>query len=389
MGDARGDEPHGSHFRWLQLWVEYDHRVGIQEVIGAVLSAAEKLKASSAANEANTKALLIEPMLQSLGWTLADLDAVEREVKVFEGTFLDYALKVSSVPRVYVEAKGVGENLTDKKFVAQTVNYANNDGVIWCVLTNGLRYRVFKTNEPVAMDQKLLFEVDLTDSSEPASEQARLLRLLSRESVEGGDLTAFGDRVFTDTRVRRALSELASDPPAAFAQLLTERMGHPTVSPDALHRSLVRVLDGSVAPGAKAPTPLSPTKMPVGPAGPPKGQEYGLEHHLGNKSSLIRELWEAVDDYANSLGGDVSRRVRKQYIGYFRGKRSFFTTEIQKGRVLIYLALTPETAQPWNPEVMRDASNIGHFGMGDIEYSLVTVDQLDEARALIASAYGQ
>ena len=57
--------------------------------------------------------------------------------------------------------------------------------------------------------------------------------------------------------------------------------------------------------------------------------------------------------------------------------------------MLIYLALTPETAQPWNPEVMRDASNIGHFGMGDIEYSLVTVDQLDEVRALIASAYSR
>jgi hypothetical protein len=39
-------------------------------------------------NEANTKALLIEPLIASLGWDPVDLDAVEREVKVFEGTFL-------------------------------------------------------------------------------------------------------------------------------------------------------------------------------------------------------------------------------------------------------------------------------------------------------------
>ena len=126
----------------------------------------------------------------------------------------------------------------------------------------------------------------------------------------------------------------------------------------------------------------------MGPAGPPKGQEYDLEHHLGNKSSLVREMWEAVDTFADSLGSDVTRRVRKQYIGYFRGKRSFFTTELQKGRVLIYLNLSADTARPWNDDVMRDVTDIGHFGMGDIEYSLVTLEQLDEARALISRAYG-
>jgi len=135
--------------------------MGIPEVITATLATADKLKVSTAGNEANTKALLIEPLLQALGWDFGDLDAVEREVKVFEGTFLDYALKVPGMTGIYVEAKGIAENITDKKFVAQTVNYANNDGIIWCVLTNGVRYRVFKTNEPVTMDKKLLFEVDL------------------------------------------------------------------------------------------------------------------------------------------------------------------------------------------------------------------------------------
>ena len=50
-------------------------------------------------------------------------------------------------------------NLNDKKFVAQTINYANNDGVLWCVLANGLGYRVYKTNEPVAMEQKMLLKL--------------------------------------------------------------------------------------------------------------------------------------------------------------------------------------------------------------------------------------
>ena len=360
--------------------------MALSDTIGAILATAQKLKATTAGNEANTKALLIEPLMAALGWDLGDIDSVEREVKVFDGTYLDYALKVAPVPRIYVEAKGISENIGDKKFIAQTINYANNDGVLWCVLTNGVRYNVYKTNEPVSMDQKLLFEVDLTDESEPRSQKAQLLRLLSRSSVEDGSLDKFGDRVFTDTRVRKALAELAANPPDPFLSAVRGKLGHPIVPADALRRSLARVLDATETPG---PEPNQPPKKIVGPPQPPKGSEYNLEHHLGNKSVLIRELWEDLDKYSFSLGGDVSRRSRKQYIGYFRGKRSFFTIELQKGRVLIYLSLTKEIAQPWNGDVMRDTSNVGHFGMGDVEYSLATVDQLDEVRKLISLAYDQ
>ena len=239
--------------------------MALPETIGTVLVTALKLKSSHAGNEANTKALLIEPLVSALGWDLSDIDTVGREVKVFDGTFLDYALKVDSVPRVYLEAKGISENLDDKKFMSQTINYANNDGVLWCVLTNGLRYRVYKTNEPVAMDQKLLFEVDLADDSEPRSQKAKVLGLISRIAVEDGSLDAFGDRVFTDTRVRKALAELAAAPPESFLSAVTDKLGHPVVPPGALHRSLARVLDASVPSAPMGPTPLGQSRRSAHP----------------------------------------------------------------------------------------------------------------------------
>jgi predicted transport protein len=54
---------------------------------------------------------------------------------------------------------------------------------------------------------------------------------------------------------------------------------------------------------------------------------------------------------------------------------------------LAYLALDPTAVETWDDDVMRNARNIGHFGMGDTEYSLRTVDQLDELKALIQTAY--
>src|SRR4051794_41105872 len=181
-------------------------------------------------------------MIAALGWDPVDLDVVEREVKVYEGTYLDYALKIDGAARLYVEAKGLNENLDDKKFIAQTVNYANNDGVVWCVLTNGSRVRVYKTNEPVAMDRKLLFEVDVADAFETHGDKAKLLRLISREAVLGGELDRFGERVFTDGRVRQALADLAADPPAAFLDAVATRLGHPGVPIEALRRSLARIV---------------------------------------------------------------------------------------------------------------------------------------------------
>jgi predicted transport protein len=297
---------------------------------------------------------------------------------------------VDGAPRLYVEAKGLNDNLVDMKFIAQTVNYANNDGVVWCVLTNGARVRVYKTNEPVAMDRKLLFEVDLIDSAETAGDKAKQLRLISRQAVHDGDLDRFGERVFTDGRVRQALANLASDPPPAVLNAISTRLGHPGVAVDALKRSLARILDAptpaTTAPGAST-VAVKSTAPPPGPPAPPKGTEYDLDHHLGNKSALIRELFEELNAFGTSLGGDVTRRIRKMYVGYFRGKRSFFTVELQHQRVLIYLALDPSTVQPWNDDVMRDAQNFGHYGMGDTEYSLRNVEQLDELKALIQTAY--
>lgn len=363
--------------------------MSLEGAISKLVATATVLKASGAANEANTKALLIEPLIAALGWDPSDLAFVDREVKVFDGTFLDYALKLDGAPRLYVEAKGINENLGDAKFIAQTVNYANNDGVLWCVLTNGTRVAVYKTNEPVAMDRKLLFEVDLANDSESVADKAKLVRLISRDAVQDGELDRFGERVFTDGRVRKALAQLASDPPEPFLRDLVERLGHPQVPTESLRRSLARILDApeSAVGISAAPAPGGLSKSPAGPPSPPKGQEYDLAHHLGNKSALIEQLFEELNAFASALGGDVTRRIRKQYIAYFRGKRSFFTVELQHQRVLVYLSLDPASAKPWNAEAMRNATEIGHFGMGDTEYSLRTVDQLDEVKDLIQAAY--
>lgn len=321
-----------------------------------LLATATKLK-SSAGNEANTKALLIEPLLASLGWNPADLDQVEREYRVFDGTLLDYALKIEGQPRLFLEAKAIGSNLDDKAFIAQTVNYANNAGVLWCVLTNGIAYRVYKTNEPVGMEEKLLFEADISEAGTgAASEVAKALQLIGFKSLLDGQLEGWGERVFVDKRVRKALSSLAQKPPPALTQVVADSLGKPTISPERLQESLARILD--VADGGATPVPDSGAKAAAkspasGKAPPARNKEYALDHHLGGKPAAIVDLFEQFDEFVRSLGANVSRRVRKQYVGYFSGKRSFCTIELQRQRAIVYLNLDPTKTTPWNEQWSR------------------------------------
>ncbi len=87
---------------------------------------------------------------------------------------------------------------------------------------------------PVAMDQKLLFEVDLADVADGGVAPAKPLRLLSRASLVNGELDLWGERVFTDARVRKVLSQLAADPPRGFLNAIEQAVGTPAVPRDRL-----------------------------------------------------------------------------------------------------------------------------------------------------------
>ncbi len=93
--------------------------------------------------EQNTKAALIDPLLSALGWEVEDIDEVSREYKRKpQDNPVDYALFMLRSPRLFVEAKDLGKDLSDRKWISQILGYATVVGVEWCVLTNGDEYRL-------------------------------------------------------------------------------------------------------------------------------------------------------------------------------------------------------------------------------------------------------
>src|SRR6266545_410653 len=156
--------------------------------------------------ESNTKAGLIEPVIAALGWDVLDPDEVHREYRRRPADNpVDYALLLSRTPRLFIEAKGLGENIDDPKWANQTISYAAVAGVEWVALTDGAEWRLYNAHAPVPVEQKLFRAVRLTGDVDGAFE---LLTLLSKDNLRDNRIQELWRGFFVDRQVSAALAEL-------------------------------------------------------------------------------------------------------------------------------------------------------------------------------------
>src|SRR5918998_3007298 len=188
--------------------------------------------------EQNTKAALIDPLLAALGWDVEDIDEVSREYRrKSQDKPVDYALFMLRSPRLFVEAKGLERELTDRKWISQMLGYATVVGVEWCVLTNGDEYRLYNAHAPVDVEQKLFRVVRLSDLDQ---EEYTLdtLELLSKEKMGDNLLNVLWKAHFIDRHVSQALGELLQNDDAGLIRLIRKKT--PELTPSDIRESLKR-----------------------------------------------------------------------------------------------------------------------------------------------------
>lgn len=189
--------------------------------------------------EENTKAGLIEPILEALGWDIRDPDEVHREYRRLPGDSpVDYALLLLRTPRLFVEAKGVGENLDDPKWAIQTITYATAAGVEWVVLTNGAEWRIYNAHAPVPIERKLFRTARLDDDLDSVMYS---LSLLGKEHMGENRLAELWRAQFVDRQVHDVLRELFNpgEPAKELVSLVRKRVD--TLALHDVRTSLARV----------------------------------------------------------------------------------------------------------------------------------------------------
>ena len=200
---------------------------GLPECIKEIQNRLEKYSRSSL-KEAQTRLIFIDPMLKALGWDVSNPDEVDVEHATVDGKAVDYALRIHGRVVLLIEAKSLGDPLTDVKAITQVIGYASNEGVDWCVLTNGMTYKVYRSTEKASAPEKLLFEVSVYPTAAErisVDQTAEELRRISRKAMENGVLDQLAEQVFTKGKVRKALEKLFSDPPPKFIGIVRNAIG--------------------------------------------------------------------------------------------------------------------------------------------------------------------
>ena len=111
---------------------------------------------------------------------------------------------------------------------------------------------------------------------------------------------------------------------------------------------------------------------------------YSVEDHTTNKSDEIIELYETFRDAIVNLSDDIEIIPRKKRIA-FKSNRIICDILIQKSGIKLWVNLkSGELDDPKN--LMRDVSNIGHWGNGDYELVIKNTDDLEYIMSLIKQA---
>jgi predicted transport protein len=112
---------------------------------------------------------------------------------------------------------------------------------------------------------------------------------------------------------------------------------------------------------------------------------YTFAQHLQGKPEEMRQIVEAVQEFVLGMDQSIQEVPKKFYIAY-KLSQNIVCMEVQKKCVLLYLKLVPKELGTL-PAIARDVTDIGHFGTGDLEFSLKSLEDFEKAMPLIRQAY--
>lgn len=110
-------------------------------------------------------------------------------------------------------------------------------------------------------------------------------------------------------------------------------------------------------------------------------KDYSINDHLNNGTEKTINWFQELRDFITELGDDVVESPRKFYVAY-RVIRNFVCMELHKQHILLYLNLDP-TQVDLSRENVRDVSEIGHYGTGDVEIRIENIDDVTMGKELI------
>ncbi|MGE4488509.1 MAG: DUF5655 domain-containing protein [Kiritimatiellales bacterium] len=114
---------------------------------------------------------------------------------------------------------------------------------------------------------------------------------------------------------------------------------------------------------------------------------YTLEEHLEGKSKPIQELIHSIREFVTGLDSAIEEVPKKFYVAY-KASQNIVCMETKSRNIKLFIKLKPsDVLEP--PKNFRDVSNIGHYGTGDVEFTISSLGELEEVKKYIEMAYNK
>jgi len=162
----------------------------VRELVERYNQIVQKGRDIKSKEEEMTKKDLILPLFHALGWNTEDSYEVTAEEKISKG-WVDYSFRINDIPKFFLEAKSIKEDLDNHRFFQQAVNYAFHKGCTWAVLTNFGMMKILNAEwKAPNYSQSHFMSIGYNEFLDRFDD----LWLLSKESFEQGLLDKLAER---------------------------------------------------------------------------------------------------------------------------------------------------------------------------------------------------
>ncbi len=119
-------------------------------------------------------------------------------------------------------------------------------------------------------------------------------------------------------------------------------------------------------------------------------KNYSQKNHIEKVESAsenMKQLYQSVCEYIESLGDDIVSNQLKYYIAY-KKVQNFVCIEIYNKQIVLFLKLNP-TNYSLEEGFTRDMRSVGHYGTGDLQVLIKNTKDFEKAKTLILDAYNE
>jgi len=114
---------------------------------------------------------------------------------------------------------------------------------------------------------------------------------------------------------------------------------------------------------------------------------YTFDERLNGKSDEIQELTAIIREFIIGLDESIEEVPKKFYVAY-KISQNIACMEVKGKNVKLFLKLKPADI-PEDTKNYRDVTSIGHYGTGDVEFTVSSESEFEPVKEFVAMAYNK